>query len=138
MKRVLFPVVLVIPALLLGACTLSVTPGLVIEAQPIVVTPGRIVYVNDSLRLTAYPGSTIYKIEQSRRKSKVEFASSANLEAVYAHFNQQLIAQGWQRTHLTINRRAERVEAEYRLGSDRLKLTLNREGRSGRYKLELD
>jgi predicted small secreted protein len=125
---------LAITSLLLTSCSVTVQPGPGIDVHAVGVSGD--VLVNERLGVRGYPGATLVKQEQDEGSSKTTFETGASLDAVYAHFHSQLTSRGWQRYEL--NSKPNQVKAEYAMGGEELELKLDREGRSGRYRLELD
>lgn len=118
--------------LLLSSCVLTVQPLPAPE-------PERPLLLNARLGLSAYPGSVIVRREEKRDgSSEAEFTTPADLERVYAYFHDFLSKAGWSRWTLERKNQATRIEARYQRNNTGFKLALEREGRSGRYKLEID
>ena len=120
--------------LLLSACSVTVAPG-DFDVHGVVGTGGGVM-VNERLSLRAYPGSTTIDQQERRGRSTTTFETRASLENVFDHFDRQLASQGWRRTELEM--RPNRVEAEYEGGDDEVELKLNRQGNSGRYRLDIE
>jgi predicted small secreted protein len=125
---------LAITSLLLTSCSVTVQPGPGIDVHAVGVSGD--VLVNERLGVRGYPGAVLVKQEQKGESSKTTFETGASIDAVYAHFHSQLTSRGWQRYEL--NSKPNQVKAEYAMGGEELELKLDREGRSGRYRLELD
>jgi hypothetical protein len=125
--------VLLIVAIILSSCAVTVQPGASFDVHAVGVSD---VLVNERLGLRGYPDSRIVSQEQGRSSSKTTFETSASLDSVYAHFHGQLGRRGWQRREL--DSKPNQVKAEYARQGEELELKLDREGRSGRYRLELD
>lgn len=132
--RTVQAVVTLAVTVLLTSCAVTVQPGAAMEVHTAGVSGNQL--VNDRLRLTSYPGSVVVQQEQKERSSKTTFETEASLDAVYSHFHSQLANQGWQRREL--ESKPNRVEAEYTRRDEGLELKLNREGQSGRYRLDLE
>jgi hypothetical protein len=95
--------------------------------------------INAKLGLSAYPGSRLLDFENKRDgSSEVRFTANANLETVNAFFHREISARGWQRTRFEVKSNATKIEARYRRSGDSFKYELDREGNSGRFKLEID
>lgn len=131
MKK-LQPLLLLAVSLLLSACAVTVQPGGAIDVHAVGVQGG---LVSERLGIRSYPGSTTISQEEKADSWKATFETSATFEAVYDHYHGQLARQGWQRDEL--ERKSNKIEAEYRRAGEELELKLHREGRSGRYRLEL-
>lgn len=127
-------VAIMLTAALLTSCAVTVQPRGEFDVHAVGVSDGR--HVNERLGLVGYPGSTVVKQEQDRSSSKTTFESGATIDAVYAHFHGQLSNQGWRRQEL--DSKPNKVEAEYRRRGEELEFKLKREGKSGRYRLELE
>ena len=126
-----------------SSCTVMVSrenppppPPVVTAAPP---SPATAQVVNTRLGLPAYPGSRLLKLEgRGNGGSEVEFETGAPLSDVYAYFHNQLEARGWARIALEAKSAATKLEAVYQRSGVRFKLELDQQGRSGRYKLEID
>ncbi|GIW33456.1 MAG: hypothetical protein KatS3mg072_0789 [Meiothermus sp.] len=94
--------------------------------------------LNARLGLPPYPGSIALKREERGGSSKAEFETRDPLEQVYAFFHNWLTSRGWVRTRLEYKSPATKLEAVYQRGAERFQLELDQQGRSGRYKLEID
>jgi hypothetical protein len=125
---------LLIVAMILSSCAVTVRPGATFDVHAVGVSDGAL--VNERLGLRGYPDSRIVSQEQDRSSSKTTFETGASLDSVYAHFHGQLGRRGWQRHEL--DSKPNEVKAEYTRQGEELELKLNREGRSGRYRLQLD
>ncbi|MEX2535910.1 MAG: hypothetical protein WD273_09980 [Trueperaceae bacterium] len=121
-------------ALLLSACTLTVRPGANIDVQAVSVVGAPL--VNGRLGLHGYPHAVIVSLQERRGSSQTTFETGASLDAVYSHFHRQLAGQGWRRNDY--EGRPHKVEAEYRRGEAEVDFELDRQGRSGRYRLDID
>ena len=134
MKKALL---LVLCAVLSGAtltgCTLTITPGLEVYPAPEIV---QLSHVNSTLGLRVYPRAVIRQHREDRLTSRTDFESAASLSQIYDFYHTQLVANGWRRDSLRQRDRAERIEANYRRGNERIRLELNRRGESGQYRLE--
>lgn len=119
--------------LVLSACVVGVQPK---TTPPPPQTSGFV--LNARLGLPPYPGSIALKPEEEDGSSKAEFETRDPLEQVYAFFHNWLTSRGWVRTRLEYKGPASKLQAEYRRGAERFKLELDREGKSRRYKLEID
>lgn len=128
---------LVLCAVLSGAtltgCTLTITPGLEVYPAPEIV---QLSHVNSTLGLRVYPRAVIRQHREDRLTSRTDFESAASLSQIYDFYHTQLVANGWRRDSLRQRDRAERIEANYRRGNERIRLELNRRGESGQYRLE--
>lgn len=117
-------------ALVLTACGAAATSG----------TPGNTddsgegTVINETVGLTAYPGSTATSVVPAGLDTRTTFTADASLEEVYNHFDGQLTAQGWRRT--TTERDDDEIEAEYVREGRELELELERDG--GGFELEID
>ncbi len=134
MKKLLLSL---IGAVLCSSCVVSTTAP---APRPIVVvTPTNTIPMwNTQLGITAYPNSQLLEMDSDKNgSSKVVFTSSANLSTIYAHIHNQLNYKGWQRTELDYKDKATKLEAKYRLSNRELRIKLDAEGKSNRYKLEL-
>lgn len=129
--------VLLLP-LILTACVVGVRPEPAPPppVRPVPQTSGFV--LNARLGLPPYPGSVALKREERGGSSKAEFETRDPLEQVYTFFHNWLTSRGWVRTRLQYKGPASELEAEYRRGAERFKLELDQQGRSGRYKLEID
>ncbi|MCS7068820.1 MAG: hypothetical protein NZN28_09375 [Meiothermus sp.] len=94
--------------------------------------------LNVRLGLPPYPGSVALKREERGGSSEAEFETRDALEPVYTFFHNWLTSRGWVRTRLEYKSAATKVEAVYQRGAERFKLELDQQGRSGRYKLEIE
>jgi hypothetical protein len=94
--------------------------------------------INARLGLPAYPGSAALKREERGGSSEVDFETRDPLDQVYAFFHNWLVGRGWVRTRLEYKGPATRLEAVYQRGTERFTLELDQQGRSGRYRLEID
>ncbi|AWR85856.1 hypothetical protein [Meiothermus taiwanensis] len=121
--------------LLLSACVVGVRPE---PAPPPPVRSSSGFVLNARLGLPPYPDSVALKREERGGSSEAEFETRDPLEQVYAFFHNWLTNRGWVRTRLEYKGPASKLEAEYRRGAERFKLELDRQGQSGRYKLEID
>lgn len=119
----------------LGACA----PGASVSVGPASLRSAPAVTTSSTARAPAfrdYPGAVLLKHEAQGKGSKTEFRTSAALQDVYAHYHAQLENAGWRRSAYEA-KPGNKVGAAYRRGDETLRLTLNRQGNSGRYKLEL-
>jgi hypothetical protein len=129
-KLVLFPILCLT---LLNACVVRVNGS---GSAPV---PGSSVVVNTRLNLVAYPGSQLLDVDSDRDgSSKVRFSINASLESVNAFFHREISARGWQRTRFELKSNATKIEARYARQGNDFKYKLDREGNSGRFKLEID
>ena len=124
---------------LFSACA----PRVVVEtptAASVVVSPQPTrALVNERLNLPTYPGSTLLKYENKRDgSSEANFQSAESLERIYGFFHSTLSNNGWNRIALEAKFAATKVEASYLRNGVRFKLNLDQEGRSGRYKMEIE
>ncbi|MCX7601987.1 MAG: hypothetical protein N2Z75_08610, partial [Meiothermus sp.] len=78
------------------------------------------------------------KREERGGSSEAEFETRDALEPVYTFFHNWLTSRGWVRTRLEYKSAATKVEAVYQRDAERFKLELDQQGRSGRYKLEIE
>lgn len=124
--------------LVLSACVVGVRPEPAPPppVRPIPQTSGFV--LNARLGLPPYPGSVALKREERGGSSEAEFETRDPLEQVYAFFHNWLTSRGWVRTRLEYKGPASQLEAEYRRGAEHFKLELDQQGKSGRYKLEID
>jgi hypothetical protein len=120
--------------MLISSCAVTVQPGASFDVHAVGVSGGEL--VNERLGLRGYPGSVVIRQENGRSSSKTTFETGASLDSVYAHFHGQLGGRGWQRRELDM--KPNEVKAEYTRQGEELELKLNREGRSGRYRLDLE
>ena len=133
LKLVLFPLLCLA---LLNACAVRVNDvgG---AAAPASVSASGI--VNTRLNLGVYPGSQLLDVDTDRNgSSKVSFNVNANLESVNDFFHREISNRGWQRTRFEQKNKATKIEALYGRQGSVFKYKLDREGNSGRYKLEID
>ena len=125
-------------AAILSACTVTFTPG---EAN--VRVRGGIVATVGSQRVdarwpvTAPPGARIVDVQARGDRLRYDLIGSANVRTVYDRLHVELVADGWRRTDLDVERRE--IEAEYRRegwelevqvaerGRDRVRVTLERD-----------
>ena len=132
LKLVLFPVLCLS---LLNACMVRVSDAGSAPA-PVAASGG---IVNARLNLSVYPGSQLVDVDNDRDgSSKVRFTSNANLESVNDFFHREISNRGWQRTRFEQKDKATKIEARYGRQGSEFKYKLDREGNSGRYKLEID
>lgn len=137
LKLVLFPVLCLS---LLNACAVRVNgsgsaPATTASA-PVPASGG---IVNTRLNLGVYPGSQLLDVDNDRDgSSKVSFNVNANLESVNDFFHREISNRGWQRTRFEQKNKATKIEALYGRQGSVFKYKLDREGNSGRYKLEID
>jgi len=127
--------VLLLP-LLLSACVVGVRPEPPVRPAPAPQTSSFV--LNARLGLPPYPGSVALKHEQKGGSSEAEFETRDTLDQVYAFFHNWLVNRGWVRVGFEYKGPATKVEAVYQRGAERFKLELDQQGRSGRYKLEID
>ena len=133
LKLVLFPVLCLAS---LNACAVRVS-DVGRPVAPAGVTASGI--VNARLNLSVYPGSQLLDVDTDRNgSSKVRFAVDADLESVNAFFHREIGVRGWQRTRFEQKSKATKIEALYERQGSAFKYKLDREGNSGRYKLEID
>jgi hypothetical protein len=127
----------------LSSCVVRVVPSAPPSAAP-TPAPARPpssapVMVNPRLQLIAYPGSQVLDVDSKRDgSSQARFAVNASLETVNAFFHREISARGWQRTRFELKSNATKIEARYQRQRDDFKYKLDREGNSGRFKLEID
>ena len=125
-------------AALLSACTVTFTPG---EAD--VRVRGGIVATVGSQRVdarwpvTVPPGARVAEVQARTDRLRYDLIGSAGVRAVYDRLHVELVADGWRRTDLDVERRE--IEAEYRRGGweleveveerdrDRVRVTLERD-----------
>jgi hypothetical protein len=132
LKLVLFPLLCLAS---LNACVLRVSDT---GSSPAPVAASGSI-VNARLNLGIYPGSQLLDVDNDRDgSSKVRFASSANLDSVNDFFHREISLRGWQRTRFEQKDKATKIEARYARQGSEFKYKLDREGNSGRYKLEID
>ena len=132
LKTVLFPLLCLA---LLNACVVRVNDTGSPPA-PVAASGG---IVNARLNLSIYPGSQLVDVDNDRDgSSKVRFTSNANLESVNDFFHREISNRGWQRTRFEQKDKATKIEARYGRQGSEFKYKLDREGNSGRYKLEID
>ncbi len=138
MNHLLKLVLVLLPMLclvLLNACMVRVN-GPSGVAAPVPVSSG---IVNARLNLGAYPGSQLLDVDNNRDgSSKVRFTINASLESVNAFFHREISVRGWQRTRFELKSKATKIEARYARQGNNFKYKLDREGNSGRFKLEID
>lgn len=127
--------------LLVSACA----PGVVVETPALTTTSVVLSpqsprpLLNQRLGLAAYPGSVVLKFENRKDgSSEASFESRDPIERVYGFFHGDLIGQGWNRTVLEAKSAATKLQANYIRNGVRFKLSLDQEGRSGRYRLEVE
>jgi hypothetical protein len=121
---------------MLSACVVRPEPT---PPAPVRPAPQPTSFVlNARLGLPPYPGSVALKREERGGSSEAEFETRDPLEQVYTFFHNWLTSRGWVRTRLEYKSAATKVEAVYQRGAERFKLELDQQGRSGRYKLEID
>ena len=131
-KLVLFPILCLA---LLNACAVRVVSS---DSAPAPVLTSSSI-VNARLNLGAYPGSQGLEVDNDRNgSSKVRFAVNDPLESVNAFFHREIGLRGWQRTRFEQKSKATKIEASYARQGASFKYKLDREGNSGRYKLEID
>ena len=131
-KLVLFPILCLA---LLSACAVRVVSS---DSAP-APAPTSSSVVNTRLNLGAYPGSQGLEVDNDRNgSSKVRFAVNDSLESVNAFFHREIGVRGWQRTRFEQKSKATKIEASYARQGASFKYKLDREGNSGRYKLEID
>lgn len=133
LKLVLFPLLCLA---LLNACAVRVNDVGGAAAPASVPASG---IVNTRLNLGVYPGSQLLDVDTDRNgSSKVSFNVNANLESVNDFFHREISNRGWQRTRFEQKSKATKIEALYGRQGSVFKYKLDREGNSGRYKLEID
>ena len=136
LKLVLFPILCLT---LLNACVVRVND---VSSAPAGNAPAPVPasgIVNARLNLGVYPGSQLLDVNTDRDgSSKVSFTTSANLESVNDFFHREISNRGWQRTRFEQKSKATKIEALYGRQGSAFKYKLDREGNSGRYKLEID
>ena len=133
LKLVLFPILCLAS---LNACAVRVNDAGSAPAPATVPASG---IVNARLNLGVYPGSQLLDVDTDRDgSSKVRFTTGANLESVNDFFHREISLRGWQRTRFEQKDKATKIEALYGRQGSAFKYKLDREGNSGRYKLEID
>lgn len=132
LKLMLFPLLCLT---LLSACAVRVNSS---SSAPTPV-PASSGIVNARLNLSVYPGSQLVDVATDRDgSSKVRFITSASLESVNDFFHREISVRGWQRTRFEQKSKATKIEARYGRQGSVFEYKLDREGNSGRYKLEID
>ncbi len=94
------------------------------------------VVLNDSLELTAYPGSQILTLDDAGERTTARFSSNATLFALESHFETQLAVQGWRRVRYDPPNNT-RSSVVYERAGERMRLNVVLEDTSGRYLLTL-
>jgi hypothetical protein len=94
---------------------------------------------NSQIGLVPYANSTLVDYSSERDgSSKVVFESRADFDTIYNFIHQQLSSKGWQRTALDYKSKATKLEATYRQNGRDFRLKLDAEGKSGKFKLEIN
>ena len=139
------PIISLLLLLILASCTVVNTRGAPVPAlnssnpPPAPASGSPTNTWNAQLGLAPYPNSQLVDLDTSSNgSSQVVFESRASFEDVYAYIHQQLTSKGWQRTALDFKTNATKLEAKYRLGNRNLEVKLDAQGKSGRFKLELN
>lgn len=115
-------------AALLSACTVTFTPG---EAD--VRVRGGIVATVGSERVdarwpvTVPPGARVANVQARNDELRYDVIGSAGVRAVYDRLHAELLADGWRRTDLDVER--DEIEAEYRRGGWELEVEVEERGR---------
>ncbi len=112
---------------------------IVVSPQPqptvVVVTPApqpsNVIYAR--LNLVLYPGAQLVQRDESNRKTEISFRSNASLVQLGNFYKNALESRGW-RTRKA-NFRNDNVKLEFRKGSDKLSLEIERE--DGMYRLTI-
>ncbi|MBB6099099.1 hypothetical protein HNR42_002535 [Deinobacterium chartae] len=86
-----------------------------------------------SVPLRAYPGLQVLELKNQGHKSRVVFRANTSLNALYQHFDTELVHAGFRRSELRLDR--DEARAEYHRGGERLELKLRE--KKGRFELEL-
>lgn len=119
-----------------GGQTLPVS-GTLGGAQPQSVAVVTNSVLSDALKLSLYPGASLRKLEQQSGRVKAEFETRASLQNIYEDLHDQLRLSGWQLIQMESKSAATKLDADYQRSGQTLKLELDQQGKSGKYKLEL-
>lgn len=125
-----YSVLALLAVLTLSACGTSAAP-----AVPGDDTDDGGAAINQTAGLGEFPGADSSEVIPDGDDSRTLFDTDAPLSEVYAYFDGELVAQGWQRTELETD--DDEIEAEYVRAGRELEFELERED-SGRYELEID
>lgn len=123
--------------LFLSSCVMNTKPAPQASAPTPTPQPKGFV-VNARLGLPPYPGSVAIKRERSDGSSEVEFETGDDLNTVYVFFNTQLVLRGWSRLSFGVNRPGSTITALYSKNATQLRLSLDQQGKSGKYRLALE
>jgi hypothetical protein len=118
----------VVAAVLLAACTVTFTPG---EAD-VRVRAGVVATLGSSRieagwPVTVPPGARAADVQARGDRLRYDLIGSAGVRAVYDRLHADLVADGWRRTDLDVERRA--IEAEYRRNGWELEVEVAERGR---------
>ena len=140
--KILFGILLLA---LFSACTVVNSRGAPVPAVTAQPPPspapsgGQSITWNAQIGLAPYVNSTLVDYSSERDgSSKVVFESRADFDDIYAYIHQQLSSKGWQRTALDYKTKATKLEATYRQNGRDFRLKFDAEGKSGRFKLEIN
>lgn len=120
-------------AALLSGCTLTVRSG----GGPPTFVHGQAVIAWAQLGLQfTFPGVVVIERHESPHHFATVFDSEASLRGVYGDVDERMRERGWHRERYEDG--PNRVVAVYRRGEQEARVTVVGEGRSGRYRLNID
>ncbi|GEM48857.1 hypothetical protein [Deinococcus cellulosilyticus] len=127
------PVVFLLIAALMSACTVTTQTSVQPKPQAAVVAQPK-TPPSKNLGDYALPdGASNIKV----KSNKVEFSlGKRDLGDVFEHFDNQFKRKGWLR--VGVENRPNRVEATYKFENNLVRLTVKREGNSGKFEVELE
>jgi hypothetical protein len=108
---------------------------IVVSPQPVIVVapnPQNIV-IYARLNLNLYPGAQLMRQNDSNRKTEISFRSNASLVQLGNFYKNALESRGWRTRKASF--RNDNVKLEFRKGSDKLSLEIERE--DGMYRLTI-
>ena len=88
--------------------------------------------------LSLYPGAYLVELSEDDEEIEAVFEVNASLQAVFDDIDSQLFVSGWQRGYLEYKNNASKLKAGYYRAGKELELKLDKQGNSGRFKLDLE
>jgi hypothetical protein len=127
-------------ATLLSACTVTFTPGDVrgdvgVDVRAGVVATVGSPRVDARWPVTVPPGARVVNVQARNDELRYDVIGSAGVRAVYDRLHAELVADGWRRTDLDVER--DEIDAEYRRGGWELGVDVEERGRD-RVRVELE
>lgn len=127
------PVVFLIIATLMSACTVTTQTSVQPRPQTVVVAQPKSPPSKNLGDYTLPEGANNVKV----RSNKVEFSlGKRDLNDVFEHYDSQFKRKGWVRAGMET--RPNRIEAAYKFDNNLVRLTVKREGNSGKFEVELE